>query len=313
MKCSSRAKNSSALHSLAQSRGEPKGFFYLPSEAQQYDVYCWAIDSAVDTAGLARPNYMTQSHAITEVNSTTSPAGGALSQKVPKFCGPSRLVPAGRTRGVWVVDSTAPQIILVGAEAPRPEWGFLHAPSSSLSRGRPAAEAVSSSELQVTLQLNEPGTAWPSVSAFRFCTRGLRCFTQRFGVNQAGRGRPRSVLSDVRTGSSVAGDTSGDATQCQSSEVQNLSSTTDCFWITLIQSNDFHADVHEAFVDVSINMNLLHPHQGQVASLLSPETTYEIFCYAEDDWPTQVNRVWKQESTTHSKLSRSFCLGPFGP
>ncbi|CAE7260941.1 unnamed protein product [Symbiodinium microadriaticum] len=174
-------------------------------EAQQYDVYCWAMDSAVDTAGLARPNYMAQSYAITEVNSTTSPAGGW-------------------TRGVWVVDSTPPQIILVGAEA------------------------VSSSELQVTLQLDEPGTVW--------CQPG---------------------------------DTSGDATQCQSSEVQNQSSTTDCFWITLIQSNDFRANVHEAFVDVSINMNLLHPHQGHVASLLSPETAYEIFCYAEDDWPTQAN------------------------
>ena len=29
-------------------------------EASQYDVYCWAMDSAVNTQGLPRPNYMTQ-------------------------------------------------------------------------------------------------------------------------------------------------------------------------------------------------------------------------------------------------------------
>ncbi|CAE7498925.1 unnamed protein product [Symbiodinium natans] len=176
-------------------------------EAQQYDIYCWALDSAVDTAGLARPNYMSQSYAIAEVNSTASPAGGS-------------------TRGVWVVDVTPPRIILVGAEA------------------------ISSSELQVTLQLDEPGTVW--------CQPG---------------------------------DISGDLTQCQSSEVQNVSSTADCFWITLIQSNDFRADVHEAFVDVSINMNLLHPHSGHPASALTPETPYEIFCYAEDDWQAQANNA----------------------
>lgn len=32
----------------------------LPREASQYDVYCWAMDSAVNTQGLARPNYQTQ-------------------------------------------------------------------------------------------------------------------------------------------------------------------------------------------------------------------------------------------------------------
>ena len=29
-------------------------------EASQYDVYCWALDAAVDTQGQPRPNYMTQ-------------------------------------------------------------------------------------------------------------------------------------------------------------------------------------------------------------------------------------------------------------
>ncbi len=31
-----------------------------PSQAAQYDVYCWAKDSAFDTQNLTRPNYMTQ-------------------------------------------------------------------------------------------------------------------------------------------------------------------------------------------------------------------------------------------------------------
>merc|ERR1719387_412854 len=31
-------------------------------ESQEYDIYCWAKDSAVDTAGNARPNYQTQSY-----------------------------------------------------------------------------------------------------------------------------------------------------------------------------------------------------------------------------------------------------------
>ena len=29
-------------------------------QQQEYDIYCWAKDSAVDTAGNARPNYQTQ-------------------------------------------------------------------------------------------------------------------------------------------------------------------------------------------------------------------------------------------------------------
>eukprot|EP00913_Durusdinium_trenchii_P027300 g25611.t1 len=45
-------------------------------EASQYDIYCWAKDSAVDTHGFARPNYMSQSYVETPVGSVASPAGG---------------------------------------------------------------------------------------------------------------------------------------------------------------------------------------------------------------------------------------------
>ncbi|CAE7040244.1 unnamed protein product [Symbiodinium natans] len=88
-------------------------------EGNQYDVYCWAKDSAVDTYGHPRPNYMTQSYVDTDVgvNYMTAPAGG-------------------RTRYVWLKDTTPPTLIYV------------------------TSEAITDSKLQITLQLDEPGTVW---------------------------------------------------------------------------------------------------------------------------------------------------------
>eukprot|EP00928_Gymnodinium_smaydae_P010937 TRINITY_DN14116_c0_g3_i2.p2 TRINITY_DN14116_c0_g3~~TRINITY_DN14116_c0_g3_i2.p2 ORF type:complete len:1544 (+),score=343.05 TRINITY_DN14116_c0_g3_i2:230-4861(+) len=91
-------------------------------EASQYDVYCWAKDSAVDTQGQPRPNYATQAYVDTPVGSTiahalTAPQGG-------------------KTLNVWVQDKTPPQMIFV------------------------STEALAQSTIQVTLQLNEPGTVW---------------------------------------------------------------------------------------------------------------------------------------------------------
>ena len=45
-------------------------------QAHQYDIYCWALDSAVNTAGWARQNIMQQSYVVTDVTSATSPTGG---------------------------------------------------------------------------------------------------------------------------------------------------------------------------------------------------------------------------------------------
>ena len=95
------------------SRDDKDVFF----EQTQYDVYCWAQDSAKDSRGLARPNYMSHTYVSTEVNSSSDPQGGA-------------------TLKVWVVDSTPPQMIFVGSDS------------------------LASATLQVTLQLNEPGTIW---------------------------------------------------------------------------------------------------------------------------------------------------------
>ncbi|CAK8994475.1 unnamed protein product [Durusdinium trenchii] len=174
-------------------------------EAHQYDVYCWALDNAVDTAGFPRANLMQQSYVVTESNSTSSPLGG-------------------KTKGVWVVDTTPPTMILVHAEA------------------------ISAVELQVILQLDEPGTVWCQPS-----------------------------------------DMAGIATQCQSTDIQNESASADCYWLNFIQGNNFRAEVHEAFVDYSINMNLLYPIGSNASEALTSESQYEVFCYAEDDWSDQAN------------------------
>ena len=60
------------------------------AEAYQYDVYCWAKDVAVDSAGAARPNYMTQDYVGAAVADVAAPEGG-------------------KTATVWVNDAT-PQI-----------------------------------------------------------------------------------------------------------------------------------------------------------------------------------------------------------
>ena len=115
------------------SRDDVDVFF---EEQTQYDVYCWAQDSAKDSKGLARPNYMSHTYVTTEVNSSSSPQGGS-------------------SLNVWVVDSTPPQMTFV------------------------RADSLASATLQVTLQLNEPGTIWcqavmPSASSASstYCATG---------------------------------------------------------------------------------------------------------------------------------------------
>ncbi|CAE8613427.1 unnamed protein product, partial [Polarella glacialis] len=93
-------------------------------EAAQYDVYCWAKDSAVDTQNQPRPNYMTQTYLETDV-------GAAYMGLVPPA-----FPLGGRTRNVWVKDTTPPTVIYV------------------------SSEAITDQVLQITLQLNEPGTVW---------------------------------------------------------------------------------------------------------------------------------------------------------
>ncbi|CAK9095832.1 Uncharacterized protein SCF082_LOCUS45000 [Durusdinium trenchii] len=71
-------------------------------QAQQYDIYCWAEDRAVDSRGYARPNYMTHSYATTGVGNGSVPSGGKI-------------------EAVWVTDSTPPSMLFVAAEGVKTE------------------------------------------------------------------------------------------------------------------------------------------------------------------------------------------------
>lgn len=55
----------------------------------------------------------------------------------------------------------------------------------------------------------------------------------------------------------------------------------------LVSAPPFISQVHEAFRDVSININRI-PSKNAVSAPLQHETGYAVLCFAEDDWPIQV-------------------------
>ena len=55
----------------------------------------------------------------------------------------------------------------------------------------------------------------------------------------------------------------------------------------LVSAPLFISQVHEAFRDVSININRI-PSKNAVSAPLQHETGYAVLCFAEDDWPIQV-------------------------
>ena len=181
------------------------------AEQTLYDVYCWAKDSAVDTAGDARPNYMVQDYVGTAVADPADPAGGY-------------------TAGVWVHDLTPPTVI--------------HIDSISTAQ----------EQIQLTLQLNEPGTIWCQAVEL--------------------------------AGSSLT-------TLCKEGEVQdsNTASGT-CYFENFVkgitaQNNVFRADVHEAYRDVEITVDrIIRANEGE-SFALQHEYPYKIVCFAEDDWAIQ--------------------------
>merc|ERR1719271_1892509 len=193
--------------SLTLSDDETAPFY----EQIQYHVYCWAKDSAVDSAGLARPNYMAQGYVDANVYAPTAPRGGM-------------------TANVWVLDSTPPTIIFV------------------------QAESVNHETLQVTLQLNEPGTLWCAAAEL---------------------------------------DTPVIAPQnCKESELQDSSTSAYCYYETYIkgstsQNTVFRADVHEAYRDVDIEVNAIWERDTYGSSTLIREHPYKVFCFAEDDFKLQ--------------------------
>jgi len=203
-------------------------------EASQYDVYCWAKDSAVDTQSLVRPNYMFQSYLETEVGDPTSTPNG------------------GKTSRVWINDDTAPTIIVVSREA--------------------LAEDV----IQVTLQLNEPGTIW--------CQIADR-------------------------------DSTGGGTHCRDMDVTFAPTTDNCYFETWTKGVSrglgntlFRADVHIPYQDYDIDLNMIEkisaPEDGVS---LSAQTMYNVWCFAEDDWQLEATYT-----RTHGNPSPEF-QSPGGP
>ena len=132
-----------------------------PLQTQRWPRYCWAEDSAVDSYGNARHNYvrieytrpaLDRAPAPTDI--PTKPIRAQVLMPVQRT--PRRVVglQAGLTSartskcsctmwpylaalaGVWVRDTTPPRMTFV------------------------RAEGISQDSLQVTLQLDEPGTVW---------------------------------------------------------------------------------------------------------------------------------------------------------
>ena len=193
-------------------RRNPASVIY---EASQYDIYCWARDSAVDSHGFSRPNYMTQSYVETPVGVVTSPAGGL-------------------TENVWVVDTTAPSIIVV------------------------AREALAESTVQVTLQLNEPGTIWCQVADQDGSSFGTR--------------------------------------YCQNSALEWTVTTDPCYAETWIQgvsrsgtdNTQFMKEVGTAYQDFDIDMTQIEKVTSPVGgeSMLGNYNVH-VWCFAQDDWVQQ--------------------------
>ncbi|CAE6973255.1 PEPD [Symbiodinium sp. CCMP2592] len=192
---------------------DPSSVLY---EASQYDVYCWAKDSAVDTHGFARPNYMSQSTVETAVGADVNNPSGGL------------------TENVWITDTTPPTIIVV------------------------SREALGESHIQVTLQLNEPGTVWCQVADQDGSPTGTR--------------------------------------YCQNSAIDFLTSSDPCYYETWIQgvnrggsdSTVFMEEVHVPYQDFDIDMTRIEKVTATVAGeAMVGNYFYYVWCFAQDDWVNQ--------------------------
>jgi hypothetical protein len=206
-------------------------------ESQEYDIYCWAKDSAVDTAGNARPNYQTQSYVNQLV---TAPLGlDNNSDNEPDYSG------GGTTKNVWVVDSTPPTMIFV------------------------SGEAIAEDRIQLTLQLNEPGTIW--------CT---------------------PVAKNSAATSEIKNSDFGTSQFCHDNAATTNPAPTPTYYENCIKGATngatFVVYVPEAYRNVDLEMNKIatDDQTGNTALIGgstpdSRETDYNYWCFAEDEWSTQ--------------------------
>jgi hypothetical protein len=132
----------------------------------------------------------------------------------------------GRTGAVWVTDATPPVILPVSSE--------------------PIAEDT----IQMTLQLNEPGTIW--------CAAALL---------------DGSSLPEF----------------CSIGEIQDTNANAICHYEKLIKGSTsdgtvFRADIHTPFRDYDIEVNKMWEKDYTGSAPLSAQTDFDILCFAEDDW-----------------------------
>ncbi|CAK8986554.1 Uncharacterized protein SCF082_LOCUS596 [Durusdinium trenchii] len=259
-------------------------------EAQQYDIYCWAEDRAVDSRGYARPNYMTPLGRAPPVPETSS---GRAGRAEAQLCHDGR---GERKRSKWWEDRRAlrvSQILYVWrfriGEADLNIAKFLVQTEYSHERAcdaifmkvrKPQPADASSAQkmiisqeavwvtdstppsmlfvaaegdtLQVVLQLNEPGTVWCQVA------------------------EPLTAASSV---------------YCREDDISSDPSA-QCYWETFMKGSvalgtSFSAEVPLPFTYVRVEMNRIWQKGLTQGDPLLPETEYKIFCLAEDDWPSQ--------------------------
>merc|ERR1719460_2659497 len=206
-------------------------------QQQEYDIYCWAKDNALDTASNPRPNYQTQTYVNTEIATTSGPEGGA-------------------TKRVWVLDSTPPTLIYV------------------------SGEAIAEDTIQLTLQLDEPGTIW--------CTP----------IRVSGASTVQ-ITEDNYGATKICSDTNPAPAPSQYYETCVKGSNS---W-TSTRSTIFRVYVPEAYRNVDLEMDSAALADLSDSEALEKETAYKYMCFAKDDWETQA------PDTTNGARSPNYVAG----
>jgi hypothetical protein len=162
----------------------------------------------------------------------------------------------GLTAQVWIADATPPTLILVDVEA------------------------LNDETIQMTLQLNEPGTIWCQASEL---------------------------------------DSSSETAYCKGANILAAADGTPCYFETFIKgsatdSTVFRSDVHTQFRNVEIEVNRIWESDASGSKVLEHEYPYKIFCFAEDDWKIQADAASPASVgffvTSGTKQNATFGSGP---
>ena len=121
------------------------------------------------------------------------------------------------------------------------------------------SESMAEDTIQVTLQLSEPGTLWCQIMSLE-------------GPNPA---------------------------YCTTHNLQDSNTNVaQCHYERFIKGNEdagvatvYRADIHEAYRDYDISLSKLYASSEETAAALVPETDYQVYCFAEDDWAIEADSV----------------------